>query len=59
MTDQDTAPSSGQEFTGRQKSGKAGGESTKQKHGSEFFKEIGKKGGKAKSSEPPPPAPAP
>lgn len=37
-----------QEFSGRQKSGKAGGEATKQKHGTEFFREIGKKGGEAK-----------
>lgn len=38
----------GKEFIGRQKSGKAGGEATKQKHGADFFRMIGKKGGKAK-----------
>jgi general stress protein YciG len=51
MFDTDDDPTSPQELTGRQKSGKAGGEATKQKHGKEFFKEIGKKGGEAKGAE--------
>lgn len=50
MADQDDTQGAGQELTGRQKSGKAGGEATKQKHGSDFFREIGKKGGESKGS---------
>lgn len=38
-------------FVGRQKSGKAGGEATKSKHGSDFFRMIGRKGGQAKGSD--------
>jgi len=55
--DQPTEPSSPKELTGRQKSGKAGGEATKEKHGNDHFKKIGKEGGKAKGAEPPPPPP--
>jgi general stress protein YciG len=49
MTDQDTTtPPPDKKLTGRQKSGKAGGEATKEKHGPDFFREIGKKGGESK-----------
>jgi hypothetical protein len=51
MADQDDTQGAGQEFTGRQKSGKAGGEATKEKHGSDFFRKIGKKGGESKGGE--------
>jgi general stress protein YciG len=34
--------------TGRSKSGRAGGNKTKMTRGSEFYREIGRKGGKAR-----------
>lgn len=34
--------------TGRSKSGRAGGRKTAETHGSEFYREIGRKGGRAR-----------
>jgi general stress protein YciG len=60
MSDQDaTTPPPDKPLTGRQKSGKAGGEATKQKHGPDFFRQIGKKGGESKGDAPAPPSPEP
>lgn len=52
MPDHDDTNGEEQKLTGRQKSGKAGGEATKEKHGSDFFRKIGKKGGESKGAEP-------
>lgn len=40
--------------SGRQLSGKAGGEKTKARHGSEFFREIVRRGGLARGKQVPP-----
>jgi hypothetical protein len=50
MSDEST-PFPDHDLVGRQKSGKAGGETTKERHGSDFFKKIGQKGGKAKKEK--------
>jgi general stress protein YciG len=56
MSDHDDTNGAEQKLTGRQKSGKAGGEATKEKHGSDFFRKIGKKGGESKGADEAPPA---